>query len=539
MSVELGYRPTIIQTENNIGGESLDTLPLYKDTSYLLEGTGLPIRSETDNLEKLLYENIGEKPYLSIINEWLTNTGENFFHFSREHMLSRPLLGFIYAIKKDNGVDRLKAPKYSDAIIANISSFGERYGSQKRAIIGDPSTGDEGFEAFLIRAPIGSIVARTSPPGWSGYPGYTYKEAQTQLMIKVEEDDEVKIKGYNIRTMTDVDQSEAFLRELGISDQRIGTWGSWQEKERLANVTGINIYFPADSNPTTIEELADKFFKISGESIFNNYTIQDVKKDMQRFDELINMDVEASERMDKIKEYTIQELMRVREEVITTKHIPTESLTNLQKVYGTMVLDFWMKIKHGSQPVRVDDINVSTRSYSDNVVVGYGGDRYRNALTELQAATGCPGVSSKSDDPFQNPALVFLENPFGAILAEFNPLENFTGSCKKIKCGREGCGWEPNESQAKEVGKSITKCPDCGWKPGDSKKPLININPEVKQDKMTLFENKEDDYKQSANKIINRAELNKKPDNKNTFSITLFQGPLSSLQQKQEEAKHI
>src|SRR5579859_6087366 len=178
MNMEVEYRPQIIQNENTI-----DVKYSFKeDTSYLLEGTGLPIKSETDTLEKLLYENIGKKDYLSIINEWLTNTGENFFHFSREHIQQRPLLGFLYTIKNINGIPRLVAPKYSDAVIADISSFGERYGSQKMAIIGNPHTNMEGFESFLLRAPEQSIVVRTSPAGWSGYSGYTYAETQTQFM---------------------------------------------------------------------------------------------------------------------------------------------------------------------------------------------------------------------------------------------------------------------------------------------------------------------------------------------------------------------
>ncbi|HSW88367.1 MAG TPA: hypothetical protein VLG12_04340 [Candidatus Saccharimonadales bacterium] len=530
--LEVGYRPAITQ----IGGKAFETLSPHEDTSYLLEGTGLPIKTETDILENLLYENIGQKPYLSIIDDWLTITGENFFHFSREHVQGRPLLGFLYAI---NGNNRLVAPKSLNAVIADVSSFDERYGSQKKAIIGDPIEGDEGFESFLNHAPVGSIVARTSPPGWSGYPGYTYAEAQTQLMIKVEENNEIKIKGFNLRTLTNVKQNEDFLKNLGVSEQRLGKWTT--ENERLANVTGINVYFHRDTNPKTIEELAEELHKIAGDEVFNNHSFQDIKNDMQRFDELINMDVEAIDRMNIVKNYTITELMRVHEEVIKTRQIPKDALTNLQKVYGTMVLDFWMKIKHGSKPIRVDDPNVTlSHAYSDNPIVGVGGDRYGNALKELRQASGCPGVQSKGLDQYQDPTIVLLENIFGVISAQFDPLEVNNGFCPEIKCGREGCGWKPKtEAQAKEVGKSIRNCPDCGWKPGDSTAPLINIDPEAKQNKMTVFENKKDTYKQAKNNIFNKSVIRKEEsaDTEKKHSITLFWGPSVKLKKIDEEKK--
>lgn len=40
-------------------------------------------------------------------------------------------------------------------------------------------------------------------------------------------------------------------------------------------------------------------------------------------------------------------------------------------------------------------------------------------------------------------------------------------TCQKIRCGKEGCGWEASDEDARKIARrEMTCCPKCGWKPG-------------------------------------------------------------------------
>lgn len=168
-------------------------------------------------------------------------------------------------------------------------------------------------ESFLLSAEPNSYAVTMSPSGWSGYE-LRHKNAQTMVFWK---DQEGVSKGLTFVTDLSEEQARAVMINLGVSEEVLR--GN-KEQERLANIVRNPALLRADTNP--FEYVLDKILAVRGregirllqkDGSVEIRSIEQMKEDISRFDELLLFDQKEEEYIAGLREFIMGRIYRLGE----------------------------------------------------------------------------------------------------------------------------------------------------------------------------------------------------------------------------------
>ncbi len=240
----------------------------------------------------------------------------NLREYNLEIIQQRPVLPHLNRLDISNGVLRMVGN--SGEPVVNAITAQERDGA--------PLEASKQIEEFLLSAPDNSFAVLMSPPGWNGFMGEYGQEAEPHFNAETMifwKNQQGTLKGLTLVTDLSEEQARQTMINLGVSEEAMkGNSG----EERLANIVRnpAMLAFPrSDINP--FEYVLEKIMAVRGsedirlkqrDGTLEIRTIDEVKKDIGRFDELLQLSLEEESLVTQPKEFILKEIDRLREGVI-------------------------------------------------------------------------------------------------------------------------------------------------------------------------------------------------------------------------------
>lgn len=428
-------QPTQIKPLERLRDADLEQLRLLDKTGFSL---AKQLRRFTLDYQTAL---LSGHSYQEAVSLALVAPRQDLINFKLEYLLQGLVLPISLKEQKIAGRNRIVGGLYNSCPLLDMISSDERGGAVKDTIAK--------MEIILLKAPVGSVAIMTSPPGRSGMrtdDGRSIDFVDTQSTVWIKKED--GYEGVNIVTDMDEGQNREFLIALGAKrDQFVD---SKYQSDRAANIVRNAIFLDGQGEIKNVEDVVSVMKRIK-KSLFahkvRGKTFDDVFQQLKVRDKLLDLDensnivLETFESGIKSTGSTIaQELLVI--DGLDLANIDLENLVLLAPSLMGVVKQMNKAVLNLSMLARGKTLHQVHYAITQD---------YQKEVGVVQQYGGCNGGG------------VSLANPLAPRTIEI-------GNCEEIKCGKKGCGWKANESEAQQVveGK-LTHCPRCGWKPGEPK----------------------------------------------------------------------
>ncbi len=421
-----------------------------EDEWYLLPGTGFNVKLQVELLRKDLEEGLEKgESYEDIIEKWLQKTEQDIHGFKIEYLCEGLLFPIMLDKEVVNAEERIVAPLYGGKLFVDTVSEQERLGSVKKAIVGDPETGKEGIEHFLLTAHPGSVSVMTSPPGWSGFEGITYPDSQTYIW-QIQEDR--SIRGFTVRTDMEVKENIKLLETLG---EDMSAMKGKNEQERLAGIVGTPVFLRGnDEKQWSIEDIVNAIRSVKHtKSAYKERGFDEIYDQLENPESLWTLDETTRKLVAEFRRYVWDQVYNGE----------GDREKNIQRALGMTVLELAKRIR---RPKR-EEIAYDDEWVGEEYSLGGGlvsGDRYRDVLSDVQQLGGCNGGGGEGESMPDS----YIVNSITPRIGVRNEVD-YSKDPNLCRCSNSlphfHCPGKKEGKPCKEkiiYGKGIKKCPSCG-----------------------------------------------------------------------------
>lgn len=278
----------------------VDMYPGLGRDSVLTEETGFPLWLEMNRFFNDLNFALSSGMNLAEALRFATDELEvNIRTYTVEFIKSETVLPHKNRFDVVDGVSRMVGNNKRPLLDA-ISSQ-ERRGSVLQA--------SRVVEFFLTTGDPNSFAVMMSPDGWSGYvdrsgQSHNHLNAETMIFWK---DQQGVLKGLTLVTDLKQDQAAEVMKSLGVPEQALG---GISEEDRLVNIVRNPALLRSDANP--FEYVLDKILAVRGRENIRLLQkegppeirpIEETRKDIQRFDELLLFGQKEEELIFNLREF--------------------------------------------------------------------------------------------------------------------------------------------------------------------------------------------------------------------------------------------
>ncbi|MDO8609139.1 MAG: hypothetical protein Q7R95_01195 [bacterium] len=367
------YSPSVLQNPINsleLAVYSALGSEFYLQGLHLLPNTGFSVRKQVGQLEKDLQQSPIQSS-IETFTQWQNKTKEDIKGFYSEYIAQYSLLPFSLEVQNLNGKNKITAPNYENKVVLKTIDPYERKGASYESF--------QELEQFLILAEPGSIVVRTSPPGWTGF-NYKFKETQTQIFVKEFDG----IKAFSLRTNMKLDQNRLLLERFGA---KLHTATSDDEIDQITDITRTNVFLKGP-NEHSVSEIIQIIQECSGDLDVKNHSFNlEIFKELENSNQLIQTQKATQTFIEKFQQYSSS---------LIYENLPyRELMDKLELALGITIINIMKANQYvlELQPEKI--IQNHSDQYLQRESIHFDDFHYGETLKQLQKLVGCNGGGNK------------------------------------------------------------------------------------------------------------------------------------------------
>lgn len=250
-------------------------------------------------------------------------------------------------------------------------------------------TGSRKVEESLVAAENNSFAVLMSPAGWNGFTDQYGNETSPHLnsqALVFWKDPNGDLKGLTFHIDLEYEQAKRMMLGLGISEEDLN---GETEKDRIVNMVKNPAFcsLPAAyANP--FEYVLDKIIAERGTSPFRLLqqngveirTIEEVREDIKRFDQLLTGSQEEERLINELKGLILQQASRVKERIVQQQIIDSVEKTILRLARGYLQQTGQLPVYHPNAVSELGNYKTSAR----------GDNEFGLVIAFLETRAGCP-----------------------------------------------------------------------------------------------------------------------------------------------------